>query len=95
MCILSNGFSAFVLYTELFFCLLSGFEKEVLKLLGDVIVGIKGIRKDNAKKAHRDHLTLPKDCVALPVNSVEELMSFDSYLGREENMDSVVCYHIS
>ncbi|KAH9384061.1 hypothetical protein HPB48_026040 [Haemaphysalis longicornis] len=67
-----------------------GFEKEVVKLLGDVIVGIKAIRKDNSKKAHRANLTLPKDCVALPVTSVE-LMAFDNFFGRDESMDSVVC----
>ncbi|KAL3248303.1 hypothetical protein MRX96_056565 [Rhipicephalus microplus] len=52
-----------------------GFEKEVLKTLGDILVNVKSIRKNYC--AYNAVMQLPKDCLALPLSSLEELMDFD------------------
>ncbi|XP_075740244.1 uncharacterized protein LOC142786442 isoform X4 [Rhipicephalus microplus] len=37
-------------------------------------------------------MQLPKDCLALPLSSLEELMDFDKYMSDQANMESVTSY---
>ncbi|KAL1482676.1 hypothetical protein MTO96_033635, partial [Rhipicephalus appendiculatus] len=67
-----------------------GLEKDVLRTLDHILVNVRSIRKKNSG-ANNVVMQFPKDCPALTLSPLVELVESDKYLSDQAHMESVLC----